>query len=34
MGFYQFGQHAGFIGSVIGAMLILLIYRVISGKRM
>jgi uncharacterized membrane protein YeaQ/YmgE (transglycosylase-associated protein family) len=33
LGFYPFGHRAGFIGSVIGAMLILLIYRVIVGKR-
>ena len=33
MGFYEIGQQAGFIGSVLGAMLILLIYRMIMGKR-
>ena len=26
MGFYTFGQRVGFVGSVIGAMLILLLY--------
>lgn len=30
---YQPGEPAGFIASVIGAMLLLLLYRVISGKR-
>ena len=33
MGWYQPGQPAGFIASVIGAMLLLLIYRLIAGKR-
>ncbi|MEP6669233.1 MAG: GlsB/YeaQ/YmgE family stress response membrane protein [Chthoniobacter sp.] len=33
LGFYEIGQQAGFIGSVIGAMIILLIYRMIMGKR-
>jgi uncharacterized membrane protein YeaQ/YmgE (transglycosylase-associated protein family) len=33
LGFYPLGHRAGFIGSVIGAMLILLIYRAIIGKR-
>lgn len=33
MGWYQEGQPAGFIFSVIGAMLLLLIYRIIFGKR-
>ena len=32
-GWYQAGQPAGFIASVIGAMLLLLIYRLIIGKR-
>ena len=30
---YQVGQPAGFIGSVLGAMLLLLVYRMIVGKR-
>jgi uncharacterized membrane protein YeaQ/YmgE (transglycosylase-associated protein family) len=30
---YQPGEPAGFIASVIGAMLLLLIYRMIAGKR-
>lgn len=33
MGWYQEGQPAGFIFSVIGAMVLLLIYRLIFGKR-
>lgn len=33
MNWYQEGQPAGFIFSVIGAMLLLLIYRIIFGKR-
>ena len=33
MGWYQEGEVAGFIFSVIGAMVLLLIYRMIFGKR-
>jgi uncharacterized membrane protein YeaQ/YmgE (transglycosylase-associated protein family) len=33
LGWYQPGQPAGFIASVIGAMVLLLIYRMIAGKR-
>jgi uncharacterized membrane protein YeaQ/YmgE (transglycosylase-associated protein family) len=33
IGWYEPGQAAGFIASVIGAMLLLLIYRVIRGRR-
>ncbi len=33
MGWYQPGQPAGFIASIIGAMLLLLLYRLIAGKR-
>jgi uncharacterized membrane protein YeaQ/YmgE (transglycosylase-associated protein family) len=33
MGWYQPGEPAGFIFSVIGAMILLLIYRMIFGKR-
>jgi uncharacterized membrane protein YeaQ/YmgE (transglycosylase-associated protein family) len=33
MGWYQEGQAAGFIFSVVGAMVLLLIYRLIFGKR-
>ena len=33
LGWYQPGQPAGFIASVIGAMILLLIYKMIAGKR-
>jgi uncharacterized membrane protein YeaQ/YmgE (transglycosylase-associated protein family) len=33
VGWYQPGQPAGFIASIIGAMILLLIYRLIAGKR-
>jgi len=33
LGLYQVGEPAGFIGSVLGAMLLLLIYRLILGKK-
>jgi uncharacterized membrane protein YeaQ/YmgE (transglycosylase-associated protein family) len=33
IGWYQSGQPAGFIASVIGAMLLLLLYRLIIGRR-
>jgi len=33
MGWYQEGEPAGFIFSVIGAMILLLIYRMVFGKR-
>ncbi len=33
LGWYEPGQPAGFIASVIGAMLLLLIYRMVAGKR-
>lgn len=33
LGFYRVGEPAGFIGSVLGAMVLLLIYRLILGKR-
>ncbi len=33
LGWYQPGQPAGFIFSVIGAMILLLIYRLIFGRR-
>ena len=32
-GWYEPGQPAGFIASVIGAMLLLLVYRLIKGRR-
>jgi uncharacterized membrane protein YeaQ/YmgE (transglycosylase-associated protein family) len=33
LGWYQPGEPAGFIASVIGAMLLLLIYRMVAGRR-
>jgi uncharacterized membrane protein YeaQ/YmgE (transglycosylase-associated protein family) len=33
LGWYEPGEPAGFIASVIGAMLLLLIYRMIAGRR-
>ncbi|MEO7166088.1 MAG: GlsB/YeaQ/YmgE family stress response membrane protein [Chthoniobacterales bacterium] len=33
LGWYREGQPAGLIASIIGAMLLLLIYRLIAGKR-
>ena len=33
MGWYATGQSAGFIGSVIGAILVLFIYHLIRGRR-
>ncbi len=33
MGFYTVGEPAGFIASVIGAMVLLAIYRAVSGRR-
>ena len=33
MGWYQQGQPAGFIASVVGAIILLLLYRVIAGRR-
>ena len=33
VGWYQPGQPAGFIASVIGAMILLLLYRMIAGRR-
>ena len=33
LGWYGEGQPAGFIASVIGAMLLLLLYRLIAGRR-
>ena len=33
LGWYEPGQPAGFIASVIGAMLLLLVYRLIRGRR-
>lgn len=33
LGWYEVGQPAGFIASIIGAMLLLLVYRLVIGKR-
>ena len=33
IGWYEPGQAAGFIASIIGAMLLLLLYRLIRGRR-
>lgn len=33
VGWYQPGQSAGFIGSIVGAIIILAIYRMIVGRR-
>lgn len=33
MGFYQAGQSAGFIAAVLGAIILLFIYRMVAGKR-
>jgi len=33
MGWYEVGQSAGFIAAVIGAMILLFIYRMVTGKR-
>ena len=33
MGFYQAGQSAGFIAAVIGAIILLFLYRLVSGRK-
>ena len=33
LGWYQVGESAGFIAAVIGAMILLFIYRLVTGKR-
>lgn len=33
MGFYQMGESAGFIAAVLGSIILLLIYRMVTGKR-
>jgi uncharacterized membrane protein YeaQ/YmgE (transglycosylase-associated protein family) len=33
VGWYEAGQGAGFIGAVIGAILILIVYRLMRGRR-
>jgi uncharacterized membrane protein YeaQ/YmgE (transglycosylase-associated protein family) len=32
LGFYQAGQNAGFIASVVGALVLLIIYGMVKGK--
>ncbi|MES3012048.1 MAG: GlsB/YeaQ/YmgE family stress response membrane protein [Pseudomonadota bacterium] len=33
LGFYQVGESAGFIAAVLGAIILLFIYRAVTGKR-
>ncbi len=33
MGFYEVGQSAGFIAAVLGAIILLFLYRMVAGKR-
>jgi len=33
MGFYQVGESAGFIAAVLGAIILLAVYRAVTGKR-
>jgi uncharacterized membrane protein YeaQ/YmgE (transglycosylase-associated protein family) len=33
MGFYQVGESAGFVAAVVGAIILLILYRMVSGKR-
>ncbi|WP_395058753.1 GlsB/YeaQ/YmgE family stress response membrane protein [Polaromonas sp.] len=33
LGFYQVGESAGFIAAVLGAIILLFVYRAVSGKR-
>ena len=33
LGLYEVGEPAGFVGSVIGAIVLLLLYRLIAGRR-
>jgi uncharacterized membrane protein YeaQ/YmgE (transglycosylase-associated protein family) len=33
IGWYQAGQGAGFIGAVVGAILLLIVYRLMKGRR-
>jgi uncharacterized membrane protein YeaQ/YmgE (transglycosylase-associated protein family) len=33
MGFYQVGESAGFIAAVIGAIILLFLYRMVTGKK-
>lgn len=33
MGFYQLGESAGFIAAVLGAIVLLFLYRLVTGRR-
>ena len=33
LGFYQVGESAGFIAAVLGAIILLFLYRLVTGKR-
>jgi len=33
MGLYEVGQSAGFIAAVLGAIILLFLYRMVAGKR-
>ena len=33
IGFYRAGEAAGFIGAIVGAMILLFLYRLIAGRR-
>ena len=33
LGWYEAGEGAGFIGAVVGAIIVLIIYRMIAGRR-
>ena len=33
MGYYQVGESAGFIAAVLGAIVLLFVYRLVAGKR-
>ncbi|MDO9403237.1 MAG: GlsB/YeaQ/YmgE family stress response membrane protein [Polaromonas sp.] len=33
MGFYQVGESAGFIAAVLGAIILLFVYRLLTGRR-
>lgn len=33
LGFYQVGESAGFIAAVVGAIILLFVYRMVTGKR-
>ena len=33
LGFYQVGESAGFVAAILGAIVLLFLYRMVSGKR-